>query len=83
MHSCDLEMQSLVFLPCTSSSTYIVVDGCHHPGWCVECVVYVCVFTYSSYPYRVSIKHNSALFQMQMFEVSNVTKLIFKIRSRM
>ena len=30
MHFCDLEMQSLIFMALKSSSTYIVVDGCHH-----------------------------------------------------
>ena len=32
MHSCDLEVQLLIFMPCTLSSTYILVDGCHRHG---------------------------------------------------
>jgi len=34
IHPCDLEVQSLISMSLTSSSTYIVADGCHqhHPG---------------------------------------------------
>jgi len=32
MYSCDSEVQPLIPMLCTSSSTYIAVDGCHHPG---------------------------------------------------
>ena len=40
IHPCDLEVQSLIFMPLTS---YIVADGCHqhYPG--KVCTVCVCV----------------------------------------
>jgi len=44
IHLCDLEVQSLIFMPLTSSSSYIVADGCHRLV-CIRCVqcVRVCV----------------------------------------
>ena len=62
IHSCDLKVQSLIFMHCTSSSTCTVVDGCHHPGQCV-CACVVATLIGSTLSPRVL--HNSASLILQ------------------